>query len=209
MQLVLTEDQELIATTAREFVAANSPVSRFRALRDADGRREPEALGPCASIRDDAAEDEAGEGEARHERCDHQGSRPHAVAEDESRLAEPDGLHGEGAGPGEEEHPIERGKGQRCCCSCHAASSLPQRGALGSAEHGRVGPRDSVSAARGGGARAMHLPHLLAGAALPAAVELPGGRHPRQSEIPAALPGGEGSRPVSAAAAAKGATRIP
>ena len=35
MQLVLTEDQELIATTARDFVAANSPVSRFRALRDA------------------------------------------------------------------------------------------------------------------------------------------------------------------------------
>lgn len=36
MQLVLTEDQELIATTAREFVEANSPVARFRALRDAD-----------------------------------------------------------------------------------------------------------------------------------------------------------------------------
>lgn len=35
MQLVLTEDQELIATTAREFVTANSPVSRYRALRDA------------------------------------------------------------------------------------------------------------------------------------------------------------------------------
>lgn len=35
MQLVLTEDQELIAATAREFVEANSPVSRFRALRDA------------------------------------------------------------------------------------------------------------------------------------------------------------------------------
>ena len=36
MQLVLTEDQELIASTAREFVAANSPVARFRALRDAE-----------------------------------------------------------------------------------------------------------------------------------------------------------------------------
>ncbi len=35
MQLVLTEDQELIAATARDFVAANSPVARFRALRDA------------------------------------------------------------------------------------------------------------------------------------------------------------------------------
>lgn len=35
MQLVLTEDQELIATTARDFVAASSPVARFRALRDA------------------------------------------------------------------------------------------------------------------------------------------------------------------------------
>jgi len=35
MQLVLTEDQELIAATARDFVAASSPVSRFRALRDA------------------------------------------------------------------------------------------------------------------------------------------------------------------------------
>jgi acyl-CoA dehydrogenase len=35
MQLVLTEDQELIATTARDFVAANSPVARFRGLRDA------------------------------------------------------------------------------------------------------------------------------------------------------------------------------
>lgn len=36
MQLVLTEDQELIASTARDFVAEHSPVSRFRALRDAD-----------------------------------------------------------------------------------------------------------------------------------------------------------------------------
>lgn len=35
MQLVLTEEQELIAATARDFVAASSPVSRFRALRDA------------------------------------------------------------------------------------------------------------------------------------------------------------------------------
>ena len=36
MQLVLSEDQELIATTARDFVAANSPVVRFRALRDSE-----------------------------------------------------------------------------------------------------------------------------------------------------------------------------
>jgi hypothetical protein len=35
MQLALTEDQELIAQTAAEFVADKSPVSRFRALRDA------------------------------------------------------------------------------------------------------------------------------------------------------------------------------
>jgi len=35
MQLVLTEDQELIAKTAADFVAEQSPVSRFRALRDA------------------------------------------------------------------------------------------------------------------------------------------------------------------------------
>ncbi|MBY0402186.1 acyl-CoA dehydrogenase family protein [Myxococcota bacterium] len=35
MQLVLSEEQELIAATARDFVAASSPVSRFRALRDA------------------------------------------------------------------------------------------------------------------------------------------------------------------------------
>jgi alkylation response protein AidB-like acyl-CoA dehydrogenase len=35
MQLVLSEDQELIASTARDFVAANSPVARFRGLRDA------------------------------------------------------------------------------------------------------------------------------------------------------------------------------
>lgn len=34
MQLVLTEDQELIAKTAADFVAERSPVSRFRALRD-------------------------------------------------------------------------------------------------------------------------------------------------------------------------------
>ncbi len=36
MQLVLSEDQELIASTARDFVAASSPVSRFRALRDTE-----------------------------------------------------------------------------------------------------------------------------------------------------------------------------
>ncbi|HIF92081.1 MAG: acyl-CoA dehydrogenase [Myxococcales bacterium] len=34
MQLVLNEDQELIAKTARDFVDEHSPVSRFRALRD-------------------------------------------------------------------------------------------------------------------------------------------------------------------------------
>ena len=36
MSLVLTEDQELIAKTARDFVDQESPVSRMRALRDAD-----------------------------------------------------------------------------------------------------------------------------------------------------------------------------
>ncbi len=36
MQLVLTEDQELLAKTAADFVAERSPVSRIRALRDAD-----------------------------------------------------------------------------------------------------------------------------------------------------------------------------
>jgi acyl-CoA dehydrogenase len=36
MQLLLDEDQESIAATARDFVTANSPVARFRALRDAD-----------------------------------------------------------------------------------------------------------------------------------------------------------------------------
>ena len=36
MSLVLTEDQELIAKTARDFVEDKSPVSRMRALRDAD-----------------------------------------------------------------------------------------------------------------------------------------------------------------------------
>ncbi len=35
MQLVLNEDQELIAKTALDFIEAHSPVSRFRALRDA------------------------------------------------------------------------------------------------------------------------------------------------------------------------------
>jgi alkylation response protein AidB-like acyl-CoA dehydrogenase len=38
MQLVPTEDQELIAKTAADFVAARSPVSRVRALRDANDR---------------------------------------------------------------------------------------------------------------------------------------------------------------------------
>jgi acyl-CoA dehydrogenase len=36
MELVLTEDQELIAKTARDFADERSPVSRMRALRDAD-----------------------------------------------------------------------------------------------------------------------------------------------------------------------------
>ncbi len=36
MQLVLNEDQELIAKTALDFVEDRSPISRFRALRDAD-----------------------------------------------------------------------------------------------------------------------------------------------------------------------------
>jgi alkylation response protein AidB-like acyl-CoA dehydrogenase len=36
MQLVLTEDQELLAKTAADFVAERSPVARVRALRDAD-----------------------------------------------------------------------------------------------------------------------------------------------------------------------------
>jgi alkylation response protein AidB-like acyl-CoA dehydrogenase len=36
MQLILTEDQELLAKTAADFVAERSPVSRFRALRDTD-----------------------------------------------------------------------------------------------------------------------------------------------------------------------------
>jgi acyl-CoA dehydrogenase len=35
MQLVLTEDQELLAKTASDFVRAHSPIKRFRALRDA------------------------------------------------------------------------------------------------------------------------------------------------------------------------------
>jgi alkylation response protein AidB-like acyl-CoA dehydrogenase len=36
VQLVLTEDQELLAKTAADFVADRSPVSRLRALRDAE-----------------------------------------------------------------------------------------------------------------------------------------------------------------------------
>ena len=36
MQLVLTEDQDLLAKTAADFAAEHSPVSRVRALRDAD-----------------------------------------------------------------------------------------------------------------------------------------------------------------------------
>jgi alkylation response protein AidB-like acyl-CoA dehydrogenase len=36
MQLILSEDQELLAKTAADFVAENSPVARVRALRDAN-----------------------------------------------------------------------------------------------------------------------------------------------------------------------------
>ena len=36
MELVLTEDQELLAKTAADFVRQHSPVSRIRALRDAN-----------------------------------------------------------------------------------------------------------------------------------------------------------------------------
>src|SRR5262245_49311056 len=36
MQLVLSEDQELLAKTAADFVAENSPVARVRALRDSN-----------------------------------------------------------------------------------------------------------------------------------------------------------------------------
>ncbi len=39
MELVLNEDQELIAKTALDFVAENSPVSRFRELRDSGEER--------------------------------------------------------------------------------------------------------------------------------------------------------------------------
>ena len=35
MELVLTEDQELLAKTATDFVRQHSPVSRVRVLRDA------------------------------------------------------------------------------------------------------------------------------------------------------------------------------
>ena len=36
MDLVLNEDQEMIAQVAIDFVEENSPVSRFRELRDAN-----------------------------------------------------------------------------------------------------------------------------------------------------------------------------
>ena len=36
MQLLITEDQELLAKTAADFAEARSPVARFRAVRDAD-----------------------------------------------------------------------------------------------------------------------------------------------------------------------------
>ncbi|MGH7964704.1 MAG: acyl-CoA dehydrogenase family protein, partial [Candidatus Binatia bacterium] len=35
MELVLTEDQEMLAKTATDFVRTQSPISRMRALRDA------------------------------------------------------------------------------------------------------------------------------------------------------------------------------
>lgn len=51
MELVLNEDQELIAKTALDFVAENSPVSRFRELRDSG-----EALGYSAKLFKEMAE---------------------------------------------------------------------------------------------------------------------------------------------------------
>lgn len=45
MQMVLNEDQEMIAQTARDFVDEHSPVSRFRALRD-----EGDTLGYSAEL---------------------------------------------------------------------------------------------------------------------------------------------------------------
>ena len=36
MQLALTEEQQMIAETARDYLEEKSPVSRFRALRDDD-----------------------------------------------------------------------------------------------------------------------------------------------------------------------------
>jgi alkylation response protein AidB-like acyl-CoA dehydrogenase len=44
MQLVLTEDQELIGKTAADFVAQRSPIARFRALRDA---KDPKGYTPA------------------------------------------------------------------------------------------------------------------------------------------------------------------
>lgn len=44
MQLVLSEDQELIGKTAADFVAKRSPVARFRALRDA---KDPRGYSPA------------------------------------------------------------------------------------------------------------------------------------------------------------------
>ena len=46
MPLALTEDQELLAKTAADFVAGRSPLSRVRALRDAD---DPLAFSPVCS----------------------------------------------------------------------------------------------------------------------------------------------------------------
>ena len=39
MQLVLTEDQALLARTANEFVTAGEPIARLRKLRDSGDER--------------------------------------------------------------------------------------------------------------------------------------------------------------------------
>src|SRR5688500_14891501 len=46
--------------------------------------------------------------EARHEGGHHQRRRPDAVADEQARLAEPDGLQRQGPGAGQKEHPVER-----------------------------------------------------------------------------------------------------
>ena len=44
MQLVLNEDQELLAKTAEDFIAQQSPLSRVRELRDS---RDPDGFSPA------------------------------------------------------------------------------------------------------------------------------------------------------------------